>query len=503
MSLDPDAGFDNSKLEDDIVRPPNEEILLKQLEDLQTRSNEFVTEIERLRADAKKREHDTTEAVNILESKVKTMDKQNKFLASELKMLTLKQIADKKGMKRHFEVTLKQAERMFLEKESDLLSNNKSLMQEVSDLTQFKKVRGDLATELQATKETITRNDDRHKQQLGALSRKFYEARDRLEREAEARIAHSRQVYKEEVGKELDMDSKRIRRENRNMEKELMFQREITETLEKDKLLMKDEIKKLRLELHRTSHKDDAFALKGLKQNKQMQELAEKITTLEKSLTQVVNEGNAEKASRENHHQKRLSTLQKQIKGHSQAAVVKARELQAIKHHAQTILQQRNQVEKIFLKALDHVKGQVIASREDDYKHALHLYQRTLKTMNRPMPDGNYLDQRRLGPPPKPPKRTLALKDMTREDRVSCLRLAVEWAKKDPEACAIVGSPFTDQDAFEQESMGFSDNLPGLGPDASAPGIASWESSGALTFLTGAAANLNLEESERELDMIM
>jgi hypothetical protein len=44
-------------------------------------------------------------------------------------------------------------------------------------------------------------------------------AKEALQREAAERIAHSRKVYKEEVGKELDYESKLVRKENREMNK--------------------------------------------------------------------------------------------------------------------------------------------------------------------------------------------------------------------------------------------------------------------------------------------
>jgi hypothetical protein len=114
--------------------------------------------------------------VNFLEQEVKRKDMANKTLSKQLRELTQAQVAispsahtasldtqvaDKKLMKRHFEKTLKQAEKLFLEKESQLLAQNKQLMQEASNLSQFKQMRHELAAELEKTTEVIAQNEVR------------------------------------------------------------------------------------------------------------------------------------------------------------------------------------------------------------------------------------------------------------------------------------------------------------------------------------------------------
>merc|ERR1712054_405787 len=98
------------------------------------------------------------------------------------------------ALKKQFEDTLKRVEKIFLHKEQQLLNKIKQLMKEVADLSLYQKMRHDLAKELEITKQTIQKNEMRHKQQLDALEKKFLAAKDSLQHEAAERIAHSRKI---------------------------------------------------------------------------------------------------------------------------------------------------------------------------------------------------------------------------------------------------------------------------------------------------------------------
>ena len=66
---------------------------------------------------------------------------------------------------------------------------------QVTDLALFRKMRGELASELESTKEIIHKNERKHKAHLDDLERKFVAARQRLEQEANDKIAQSRKVF--------------------------------------------------------------------------------------------------------------------------------------------------------------------------------------------------------------------------------------------------------------------------------------------------------------------
>lgn len=424
---------------------PREEMLDKRVEDLSLRGDTFLKQIEKLTADSKRREHDTTDMINSLETDVKNRDVNNKDLAKQLKELTLQQVADKRGMKSHFEKTLQEAEAVFLAKEAKLLNANRQLMQEVSDLTEFKKMRHQLEQELARTNETIEINEEKHLQQLKELERKFYEARERLEKEADDRIAQSRQLYKEEVGKELDMDSKRIRKENKLMEAELKFQRDTSERLHKENTVLRERAKKLREELVAKSANDEAKAHHGLKNTKTVAELSEKLKKLGEMIQKIQSEAQRERETVAKTQTKKEGILSKKLNNIKQTYKVKNREMTAIQHNARTILTQRNEIEQFFLESLELVKDEVRRRRESSYKEAVDLYNRFLKDMTHPQSLKQEInDIKSLGPAPRPPKRGVTLDDLDKADKERVLELLLERILTNPRACERMGPPFSE-----------------------------------------------------------
>eukprot|EP00462_Mataza_sp_D1_P027673 CAMPEP_0175175724 /NCGR_PEP_ID=MMETSP0087-20121206/33368_1 /TAXON_ID=136419 /ORGANISM="Unknown Unknown, Strain D1" /LENGTH=581 /DNA_ID=CAMNT_0016467379 /DNA_START=28 /DNA_END=1771 /DNA_ORIENTATION=+ len=502
-----DPPDDYSKMTDeDLVKRPNVEIMMRQLREIKERKERFGTEIERLKGEAKEREHDTTDMVNYLEQEVKRKDMANKKLAKQLKELMLKQVADKKAMKTHFEITLKRAEQVFLDKEGTLLEVNKALVQEVSDLSQFRQMRHELTKELSFTKETINQNEMRHLQQLKDLENKFYEARNRLEEEADKRIAHSRLVYKEEVGKELDMDSKRIRNENKMMEKELKFQVETSKRLVASTTAMKVEIQQLRQALSATKEKDGEFARKGLRQAKSIAELAEKRETLEKSLLLVAQEGQIDLEMQNKKHAQKVKGLQAEIRKLTVATASASRELSFIQETARMVLMQRNEVEKLFLTQLDTVKSAVARRREAHFQQQLQQYHRRRDELAKPARGIAYEDASALGPPPKQPPSTVHLKDLTQADREEVLASLVKGINSSASACRLMGPPFSNRikegeggggggkaalRADSQRSL----TTPNLDLFLSRPTTATAD---AMSFITD--PNYNFEEQQQRLD---
>ena len=92
----------------------------------------YAKDIEHLRAESKKRERDSTDMVLYLEQEVKRKENANLKLEKHVEELQAMQTNDEKTMKRHFEDTLKRAEKVFLVKERQLVEKNNQLQEEVS-----------------------------------------------------------------------------------------------------------------------------------------------------------------------------------------------------------------------------------------------------------------------------------------------------------------------------------------------------------------------------------
>jgi hypothetical protein len=227
---------------------------------------------------------------------------------------------------------------------------------------------------------------------------------------------------------------------------------------------------------------------------------------------QVVNESQVERDTSEKNHTQRMTDINRSAHGHRHTITIKTREVEAIKNHARTILLQRNQVEKLFLRALETTKKNVIAQRHHEFLAQKRDYDLKLKNMTLVQADGTYPGADSLGPPPRPPPKQsrLALVDLSQEARNASLRLMCEFMISDPEACAIMGPPFTNQGAHQlqrpssKHSMDFSEglNLEKLSlsrPDSGSRG----DQQGSLTFLTDPSIPFNERERDPHAQAIL
>jgi hypothetical protein len=257
------------------------------------------------------------------------------------------------------------------------------------------------------------------------------------------------------------------------------------------------------MELHQVDHKDEEFALKGLRQQTRLGEMGGKVKMLEESLKQVVNESRVEKETSAKAHERRMAAINTSTREHSHTIQIKTKEIGAIRNHARTILVQRNQVEKLFLRALETVKTNVLNQRHQEFITLKRNYDLKVKDMTKPQSDGAYPAAALLGPPPRPPPRqALTLADLTQPERDQSLRLVSELMQADPEACAIMGEPFTNQGAYKQSraqtvEAQYLESLsrPGSGL------LPEQQHQEALTFLTD--PSMSYEERERDLQAIM
>jgi hypothetical protein len=111
------------------------------------------------------------------------------------------------------------------------------------------------------------------------------------------------------------------------------------------------------------------------KQNKLIKELKEKIQYLEISLTQFIDEFNTERQKLiEQSHIEHESSHNELIKL-QRALELKGKEMNKVKKLGKTILEQRSELEILFLDALQNVKRQIVYNRLQYHKDAFNAYQ--------------------------------------------------------------------------------------------------------------------------------
>ena len=91
--------------------------------------------------------------------------------------------------------------------------------------------------------------------------------------------------------------------------------------------------------------------------------MQEKIETLEKSLSHVVHEFETEQTSLMQMSQIKNESATNEIKKLQRTLEMKTKETTKIKKLAKNILDQRTEMERFFLEALEHVKLEIAANR--------------------------------------------------------------------------------------------------------------------------------------------
>merc|ERR1711865_443847 len=121
--------------------------------------------------------------------------------------------------------------------------------------------------------------------------------------------------------------------------------------------------------------KEKGYAKGGHRQHKEIKQLQAKVKSLERSLSQVVRDFEKEHELRAEKMRKELEEATLDAAGLRQLVKLKNKELRNIKKLAQTILDQRTEVEQYFLEALEQVKAEIRKHREEKYQQEVIEYQ--------------------------------------------------------------------------------------------------------------------------------
>lgn len=113
-------------------------------------------------------------------------------------------------------------------------------------------------------------------------------------------------------------------------------------------------------------------------QKKEITELNDKVKTLEKSLSHVVREFEAERAALERKAEDDTLNSRAEIARLQRVVELKTREMNRVKRLAKTILDQRTEVEQFFLESLEYVKNEIVRNRIQYRKDAQHAYQQRM-----------------------------------------------------------------------------------------------------------------------------
>ena len=356
-----------------------------------------------------------------------------------------------------------------------------SLQKQLAELKLFKDMRASLLRELEDSRTTLRKTEAKHAKQVEDLQRQLTSTQRALiqaggkklkqdtpsvlassndscgsavfsqtapitatSKSAKTRVAeaHSAAGVNRVVSKELEavvdpaadgaittiaLLSDTTHMTNEQLTQELKIHQEASTILQQQNDVLRQQVKQLQLEVSLVQQKDEEFAKRGLRQTKQIRDMEAKNRSLERGLAQALRNAEVERAGWVSKHEQEVETARKEADTLRRTLTLQTQELKKIKALAQAIVEQRNDVERFFLEALDAVKTEIKTKRAEEYKQAKFEYQRQLRelALGSRLPTlnagtgGDTMDSHA----PLPPRGKVDLSDLGPEDRERVLRL--------------------------------------------------------------------------------
>ncbi|XP_062432168.1 basal body-orientation factor 1 [Rhea pennata] len=245
-------------------------------------------------------------------------------------------------------------------------------------IKEFRRKKAVMEKELEDLKERMETSNRRHQEVVVRLEKRFLEEKKRLEKDAEKKVVMMTETAHREAVLQLNSTGREVFKENIRLHdaftchlKEATELQKVKQKLEEDKTLLLQE-KETNEGLIREK------ILQINQQKAQIEDLQYKVEKLEMALCHMTREFETE--TQRTQHQALIQNEagMVEIKKLQQLLEMKDREMNRVKKLARNILDERTEVERFFLDALEHVKQEIIASRKHYKEKAQTAYYRKM-----------------------------------------------------------------------------------------------------------------------------
>jgi len=261
--------------------------------------------------------------------------------------------------------------RSVLETELEEKRKEVSLLQkELKSVNEFRKHKAKITEEIKEMKNTIEQQrleNDKTKQRL---EHEFFVEQMKMEREASQKIAQYAEKAQKEAIAGLDETTRKVFRDNVSMSEVMSHHVEENNSLRAKNKRLNEELKHTKQELEINEVQVRAKISENSKAK-------DKITNLSHELKQIRDRFEEQKTEYSNEHQLVLSSAVQQsaidradIARLQQTLEIRQSEMKRMKMLARKILDERSDMEKFFIEALDHVHRQIRSSRASYVKAA-------------------------------------------------------------------------------------------------------------------------------------
>ncbi|XP_063804401.1 basal body-orientation factor 1 isoform X2 [Pseudophryne corroboree] len=248
------------------------------------------------------------------------------------------------------------------------------LMSELKLMKEFRRRKPELERELDQIKDSLLRASQDHREALASMERRMLQEKQRLEKEAEKKIIMLTENAHTEAVIHVGEAGRSVFKENVRLKEALSYHVNEARELQKSVTQLQARTKQLLLEQETSEQLVQEKVLQGSQKSAHIQELQLTVRALEQALQAATleKEGAIQKSQlrmevADQAERVELQKLQKMLE-------MKDRELNRVKKLSHNILQERTEVERFFLEALEQVKQEIKSSRSYYQKMAQAAY---------------------------------------------------------------------------------------------------------------------------------
>ncbi|XP_015720553.1 basal body-orientation factor 1 isoform X2 [Coturnix japonica] len=269
---------------------------------------------------------------------------------------------------------IKELEEKFLNKVGEI----SQIKLELNLIREFRIEKAAVEKEMEDLKKSVKISSRRLHDEAVQRERRFFEEKKRLEEDTKKKLMMAREAARQEAVLQLNSIERQVFKENFRLRgassyhlKEAMELWKMKQKLEEEKILLLQE-KEVTESLIRKK------ILQINKQKAQIGDLQRKVEKLEMILCHKTKEFEAK--TQKTQHQALIENQASmvEIKKLQHLLEMKDQEMNRVKKLARNILNERTEVERFFLDALEHVKQEIIASRKHYKEKARAVYYRKM-----------------------------------------------------------------------------------------------------------------------------
>ena len=264
--------------------------------------------------------------------------------------------------------------------ENDALSHKlKDALHELNVLAEFKENKLRIEARVEKLESDLVEQERKHHRVLVSVERKFLEEKAKLQKEFESRVEGIRDQCWKEAQEGLDTDTRKIIADNKRLGEELRFQMQMAGDLQIDRNRLAETTKSMKRDIALLQEKDKEFARQSFRQTREVKASKTKAAQAEKRLAQAISEFENEKRRASNQASKKIEDLSIEVAALKRYVDTKDKEMKKMRRLAQTILNQRSEVEQYFLESLSYVKAEIREQRQKRHEQNLMQYKASMR----------------------------------------------------------------------------------------------------------------------------